>query len=238
MIAFSTAARPFFDAFTAPLPSVTQTNPAAQMRLEAIAFTHALVALAAKLVAVDGLPNRAEYQAFATLFAEADRVDAPRLRSLFMKHLDDHSSATQYAIQLAGMTQGDATLHEELLQKLLHIATADGALHAEELTLLGTVADIFGISRERFRALLAQPQGQSSPHDVLGISLNASAEEAHAQYRAQVQMIHPDRHQAAGAAPEVVAKLNQQLAALNVAYDAIKRQHAKRTASSWTWRKK
>lgn len=206
-------------------------NPAAELRLEATAFVHALVALSAKLAVVDGLANAAEYQAFCTLVAEAEaQHELPRLRSLFMKFLSDTSGALQYARQLAAITPGDQKLHEDLLRKLVAIAAADAPLNASEMRLLQAISDIFGMGHEQLAALIAQHRATvPSPHEVLGLSATATAEEARERYRAKVQLLHPDRHQAAGASPEEVAMASSRLAALNAAYDTIKHHQESET---------
>jgi DnaJ like chaperone protein len=226
MTALSAFATDIFGAgFFRAAPSVVNHNAA-----ESMAFTHALVSLTAKVAAVDGAPNMAEFKAFSALFADADRVSAPRLRSLFMKMVGDASSAAQFARQLVAMTPGDRHLHVELLEKLLAIATADAPLNDAETDLLQSIAAIFGVTGSVFNALVAGvPQRQSS-YAVLGITANASADEVRERYLAQVQRLHPDRFQAAGASSDTVAQLSHQLAAVNAAYDDIKRQQANKAA--------
>ena len=227
----------------ADVSSVTTRRPAIQSPAESMAFTHALVALVAKLVVVDGAPNKAEFQAFSALFADADRLDAPRLRSLFMNLVGDGASALQFARQLMAMTPGEQTLHEELLQKLMMIASSDAALNDAEIDLLRSVGTIFGITGAAFDSLLnlhRVPQ-QQSPYAVLGLSQNATTDEVRERYLARVQLLHPDRHQAAGAGSDAVAQLSGQLAAVNAAYDEIKRIQLKKPSAqaqvkSW-WRR-
>ncbi len=209
---------------------------AAQARMESMSFTHALVALAAKLASVDGTPNKAEFAAFHTLFVESDQADAAQVRSLFVKRVTDNSTALQYARQIASMTAGQPALHRELFQRLLHIATADAALNAAELELLRAVADIFGIARERFREMIAKtlvPAG-ASPYDVLGVSSRVSDQELRDHYMARVQMLHPDRYHAAGASAETIAVLSDQLAAVNAAYRAAQQLRAKKSPRTTT----
>jgi DnaJ like chaperone protein len=204
---------------------VTKQAPLAH---ESAAFTHALVALAAKLAVVDGQVTKAEYYAFQALFL-GGASQADRLRSQFVKHLEDRSTALQFARQILSMTQGNAALHRDLLQRLLSIATADAALNAAEMEMLRAIADVFGVSREEFKSMVAMHMVPAkSPYAVLGVTSSITDEELRARYMAQVQKMHPDRYLAAGASPETVSLLSDQLAALNAAYQQIRASRAKK----------
>ncbi len=221
----SVAALPFFKGNVQQNQMVAAR--AATPAHESLAFTNALVALSAKLAAVDGTPNKAEYQAFEALFG--GQQDAGYMRSLFVKYQSDRSSALQFARQVASMTAGDGALHQELLQRLVRIATADAALNAGEMEYLRAVADALGIERETFRSILGGHMvAATSPYAVLGISSAANDNEIRARYMAQVQKLHPDRYLAAGASAETVALLSEQLAALNAAYHDIRAKRAKK----------
>lgn len=205
-------------------------------RVESAAFTHALVALAAKLAAVDGSPNKAEYAAFYALFVEGEGPDAAQARSTFIRMVNDDSSALQYARQIAAMTQGQTALHRDLIDRLVKIATADAALNAAEIELLRAISDCFTIARDDLRGRLNQTMTEpsASPYSVLGISPKASDAELREHYLARVQKLHPDRYHAAGASADTIAMLSDQLAAVNAAYRAVQQLRAKKFASPLT----
>lgn len=229
-----TAFFPAFSSLSKGLVSVqpeaaNAPRPASTARAADTAFAHALVALAAKLAAVDGAVNQAELSAFTRLFAGEHVEDSGRLQSLFVKRIADDSSALQYARQVLNASYGQAGLHLELVQRLITLATADAKLNAAECELLRAIAAIFQIEGEQFRSLLARhvlPEG--SPYEVLGIRSNATDDELRAHYKVQVQKLHPDRYQAAGATPATIAMLSDQLASINAAYDVVTRQRAKK----------
>lgn len=199
-------------------------------RAEDAAFSHALVALAAKLAVVDGAPNSAEYAAFTRLFV-GDDVDAGKLKSLFMKHVSDGSSAVQYARQVLNATYGQAGLHFELVERLLRLAVADGPLNAAECEWLRAVAAIFQIEGEHFRNLVARhTMLGGSPYEVLGIASSVSDDELRSHYMSLVQKLHPDRYLAAGATEATIAMLSDRLALVNAAYHDICAKRAKRTS--------
>lgn len=230
MATFATATQRFGSGMNAGSPSVAIVASHAQ--LEAVAFNHALVALAAKLAAVDGVPNKAEYAAFHALFDEGDDTHIAKNRSMFMQRVTDNSSALQYARQLAVMSNGNISLHTELMQRLVRIATADSAMNAAELELLRAIATIFGMDREAFRSLMAKAMVRSaaSPYEVLGISARVSDAELREHYMSMVHKLHPDRYHAAGASAETIAVLSDQLAAVNAAYKAVQTLRAKKSS--------
>lgn len=228
MASFANIMSPFA---AAPAPAMLFQQPT---RLASASLTHALVALAAKLVAVDGAPSKAEYAAFHALFIEDGAADALQRRSLFIKHVTDASTPLQYARQIKDVTLGNSALHLDILTRLVQIANADAAINAAELELLRAVADMFGVAPEAFRTLVGRtmaPAG-ASPYATLGVSASATDVELRSAYMALVQKFHPDRYHAAGASAQTIAMLSDQLAAVNAAYKAATTARAKKSAST------
>lgn len=226
----------------ATLPQVVSQPVEAgrETQVEAATFNHAVIALAAKLAAVDGTPNTAEYGAFHALFVANSSMDSAQARSLFVQRAGDSSSAQQYARALAVMTSGDHALHGDLLKRLLQVATADGMVNAAELDLLRMVAESLGLPEAKIRAAITRSlSSAASPYEVLGVSAKVTDKELRAHYMARVSQLHPDK--AAGASKETIAMLSDQLAALNAAYQAIQVLRTKNTAAptkSWFGRQK
>lgn len=216
-----TALRSFFQhslpqAFFGAVEATAKNAPSP---LESLEFSHAFVALVAKLSVVDGAPNTLEFFAFDRLVAQLPRADASRLRSLFLKRLNDDSSAAQYARRIASLTGADHALHEDIFRQLLGVARADGPLHASELALLSEIADFLAIPEAAASALAAESPVTLSPHAVLGVPRDASLKEVRAAYLRQVRQLHPDRH---AGAPDAAA-YSHHLARVNAAYDEIQR---------------
>lgn len=213
-------------------PSVVGAGRVQDYRLESVAFMHALVALAAKLVTIDGAANKAEYEMFHALFVENATVDTAQARSWFVQRGSDTSPALQYARQVAAMTPGETALHTDLMQRLVRVAMADAPLNAAELELLRMVAEVFGFAGEAFRGFITPQgsQGAVSPYALLGVSARASDKELRDRYMARVQSLHPDRYHGAGASAETLALLSDQLAALNAAYRSVQQARTKKTS--------
>lgn len=232
MTSFNAFAEEYFAA-PAARPAVRRAAASVPV-VDAFAFTHALIALSAKLSAVDGAPTKAEYLAFTSLFLNPGDMNDAQVRSLFVKHVSERSSALQYARQLVELTAQQVDLRHEIFARLVRVATADGMLNAAEMELLHAVGGALKLPAEFVRATLENcftASGQS-PYDVLGISAKADDAAVRAAYMAQVHQLHPDRFQAAGASAQTVAMLSQQLAAVNAAYENVCRARAKKFAFS------
>ncbi len=195
-----------------------------QPLLQDVEFTHALVALAAKLVNADGKPSTAEYMAFRSLFPLSEGGHA-KLRSLFVKSMNDSAPALQYARLIVTLYPGADALYREVLDRLLKVATADAALNAAEHELLRAVAQLFDVPMEEWRQMVAgyiRP-AHANAYAILGATKRMSDAELRNRYMAQVRLLHPDRYQAAGASEDTIAMLSDKLAAINAAYESIMR---------------
>lgn len=218
----------FFEAKQPVHAEVTRAIPQ-----HAALFQHALAALSAKLAVIDGPINKSEYHAFEALFIDA-RSDADKMRRHFVTHLDDRAPALQFARQIMQLTGTDAALRQRVLSRLFSVAASDALLNAAELEFLRAVADAFGLARDEFRSMAGRHLvPTTSPYDVLGVPANISDDMLRARYMAKVQMLHPDRYLAAGASAETVALLSDQLAAVNAAYQQVRAERAKKTASKF-----
>lgn len=190
-----------------------------------VAFTYAVIALAAKLSAVDGEATRAEYLAFRALFP-TDVAEDHKIRTLFAKAMHDGSPVEQYARQIAKLYPYRRALHTEVLDRLLKVASSDVELNTKELELLAKTAKIFGFTRAEWHELVRKftvPQ-MSDPYQVLGISRQASLNEVKREYMRLVRAYHPDRHQAQKASADVVEIMSAKLAAVNAAYELVSRE--------------
>jgi len=130
-----------------------------------------------------------------------------------------------YADQIAALLEGDKKLRQDVLEGLLHVATADGVLHPKEDEFLADVARRFGFSPSEFRFFRARfVKDNGNPYDVLRLGPDATSSEIKAQYRKLVVDNHPDKMMGRGVPAEFVAIATRKLAALNAAYDTIAKE--------------
>jgi DnaJ like chaperone protein len=189
-----------------------------------IAFTIAIIALAAKMAKADGTVTHDEVDAFRRIFRVPPQEEA-NVRRIFNFARQDTAGYETYARQIAHLFRGRPAILEDVLDGLFEIASADGVLHPGELSFLERVADIFGFTPDAFariRAAHFAPE-RADPYAVLGVAREASDEEIKRTYRLLVRENHPDSLIARGVPEEFIALANEKLAAINGAYETIRR---------------
>ena len=192
-----------------------------------IAFTIAIIALAAKMAKADGTVTNDEVDAFRRIFRVPAQEEA-NVRRLFNFARQDTAGYETYARQIANLFRGRPAILEDVLDGLFEIATADGVLHPGELSFLARVADIFGFTPDAFARICAAhfDPDQADPYVVLGVAREAPDEEIKRTYRLLVRENHPDSLIARGVPKEFIALANEKLAAINGAYEAIRKTRA------------
>jgi DnaJ like chaperone protein len=200
-----------------------QDRPAATQH---IAFTIGVIALAAKMAKVDGVVTRREIDAFRSFFhVPAEELD--NVGRFFDLAKRDSSGFEAYARQVAGLFPRNPEVLEEVLAGLFLIANAEeDKVDEDELTYLRAVSAIFGLGEASFRrvAAAAGVELHDDPYAILDVMPDASDEDIRRAHRRLVRAHHPDRLIAHGLPPEAVALANRKLAAINAAYDRIRKQ--------------
>jgi DnaJ like chaperone protein len=188
---------------------------------ETVAFSAAVIALAAKMAKADGVAVHVECQTFERFFEPAPH-EVARIRSLYELASQDTAGFEVYAESIARMLRNEPELKVSVLECLLMIACADGILHPAEEAFLRTVGKAFGISCDEFKRIRAPfVRDLNDPYDVLGLKPTASHQEIRARYIELVQRFHPDRLTARGAQAALIKAATVKLAAINAAYEAI-----------------
>lgn len=189
-----------------------------------VAFTIGVIALAAKMAKADGHVVDAEVRAFREMY-DVDPGEEENVRRFFDQARRTAAGFEAYAQQIAGLFRPGSPVLEELMGGLLHIAHADGVLHEAERTYIARVAEIFGfdaIAYARIRASHVRDEA-CAPCRVLGVPEDADEATAKAAYRRLARENHPDRLIAEGMPAEFVALANEKMAAINEAYEAMRR---------------
>jgi DnaJ like chaperone protein len=199
-------------------------GPGPQDPERSVAFTVGVIALGAKMAKADGVVTEGEIAAFREVF----RVDADEIANVarvFNLAKKDVAGYETYAHQLAKLFGDQPEVLEDVMDGLFHIAKAEGAVTDSELAYLKSVADIFGLS-QRFRCIKARhiEAAEDDPYVILDIEPCASDEEVRRYFRRLVKENHPDRHVAAGLPPEMVTIATERLAAINAAWEAVRRE--------------
>jgi DnaJ like chaperone protein len=189
--------------------------------MESPAHRHAITALAARIVTVDGNASPSEITAFGALFP-SHGSDAIVARSLLHAQMQDTSPAMQYARQLR-VLGNDVSQRVHLLEQFVQLAHCDAPINVSELELLRSIAQMWGVDAAAFRALISRvlKSKSSSPYEVLGVSRRASDATIRYRYLEQVRCLHPDRVISSGMSQETEAIMNERMADINAAHDAI-----------------
>lgn len=217
------------------IPGGARQRPGGGARLGAgeaakqMAFTVAVIVLAAKMAKADGVVTRAEINAFKEAF-HIPPEEMKNVGRIFDQARRDAGGFEPYARQVALLFRREPAVLEELLAGLFHIAKADGGVSPAELAYLEKVAAIFGLNAvafERVRAMFMGP-AEPDPYEILGVDRNASNEEIKRTYRRLIRENHPDALVAKGMPQEFVDLANQRMAAINGAYDRVEKQRGLR----------
>lgn len=192
-----------------------------------VGFAIATIALGAKIAKADGLVTRNEVAAFREVFLipEGEERNAARVYDLARQ---DMAGFEDYALQVRRMFGDGAPQLADLLEGLFHVAVADGDYHPEENEFLLRVADIFELAPRDFLRIRAEfvPEAERHPLDVLGLSHDATLEEARRAWKAIVRDCHPDRLVARGLPEEAIRMAEKRLVAVNQAWERLQGEMA------------
>jgi len=205
--------------------SVFATDPELRRR---VAFSVAMIALSAKMAKADGVVTQDEIRAFHEIFTvpPGEIRNVARLYNLAQQDVAGFEAYAEQVAKLCGSGRPDCAMLEDILDGLFHIAKADGVLHERESGFLNRIAEIFAISDEHYRSILARhlDLGEADPYVVLGIKRGTPFEDVRKAYRQLVIGNHPDRLIGRGMPEEFVAIATRRLAAINDAFERIERE--------------
>lgn len=215
-------------ASTEGLGAIFDRLRAAPIPERSVGFTIAIIALGAKLAKADGAVTRDEVTAFRNVFVipPAEEANAARVYNLARNDIagfDAYARKIAYLFQRDGKDEENGNLLIDILEGLFQIAVADGDYHPREDAFLAEVARIFGLEDGIFRRVRARfvDGAARDPYEVLGLSKNASLEDAKSAWRAAVKDSHPDLMIARGVPPEAVQLAAKRLMAINTAWEEI-----------------
>jgi DnaJ like chaperone protein len=191
---------------------------------KSVAFTIGVIALSAKMAKADGVVSEREVDAFKRVF-QFSAEEAANVARVFDLAKQDTAGYEAYADQIAALLGDDRRLLQHVLEGLLFVAAADGALHPKEDQFLKAVAQRFGFAENEYRYFRARfVRDRDNPYDVLKLPPSASNTEIRAQYRKLVTDNHPDKLIGRGVPAEFVDLATRKLAAINAAYDSIAKE--------------
>lgn len=194
----------------------------------------ALAAMLSKMAKADGRVSEDEVRYCEGLFDRLGLRGEKREYCIrvFRKAKDDPHSIHEYAASFAN-AQPSERVREVVYGILWDLACADGEVSAEEQYMLRTVVAQLHIDPslydwERSRRGLADDSGvdpqEENPYSVIGCPRTASDDEVRRAYREKAKQLHPDTLRAQGLSDELLSRANDQMARINAAWAAIRRE--------------
>lgn len=203
-------------------------GPDRQPAQSRVAFTIAVITLAAKMSKADGVSSDIEAEVFDRVYVVPDDERA-NVKRLFQLASQDIAGFESYARQIAKHLEDEPAVRMSVIECLFHIACADGVLHPKENDFLAEVARLLGFTATEYqsirRAFVRDPDG---PYEILGLASDASDDELKARYRELVKLHHPDTLISKGVPPEFMIAAEKRLAAVTTAFDAILKERGRR----------
>jgi DnaJ like chaperone protein len=192
-----------------------------------VAFTAAVIGLAAKMARADGFAVQVEMEAAQRVFRPPSGEEG-NFRRAFILAQQTVLGFESYARQIAKRYRQRPCLLEDVLDGLFHIAAADGSVSDEEVSYLAEVARLFGFTEMEFRRIKALNLGAEAgdPYAVLGLLPGATMDEVREAWRRLAADNHPDTMLSRGAPQEFVDIAREKTAAINAAYAQIRAELA------------
>ncbi|WP_112828010.1 J domain-containing protein [Rhizobium cremeum] len=191
-----------------------------------VSFSVAIIALSAKMAKADGIVSEAEVAAFRKIFdfPPEEARNVARLYNLARQDVAGYEAYAQKLANLCRTCDQQCPVLEDIVDALFHIAKADGMLHEKELAFLSRIAEIFGVSEDRFATITERHVHlDGDPYGVLGVHPSDDFATIRKRYRALAAEHHPDRLYARGVPAEFHAVAHHRMAKLNAAYSAIEK---------------
>jgi DnaJ like chaperone protein len=191
-------------------------------------FFVATFSMLGKLARVDG---RVTPEESATLeaFMSRDLRLSPESRRVAIDIFQTAKASPEpfeaYAGQFAKAFRHQPQILEFMLDLLLRLAAADGAVNPAEERMIRAAAGFFGMDAETYRRLAERFGGSGpDPYAVLGCTPSDSNEAIKKRYRQLVKEFHPDRIASKGLPEEFTHFAGEKFREIQQAYEAVEKQ--------------
>ncbi|WP_426958782.1 TerB family tellurite resistance protein [Muricoccus radiodurans] len=221
-------------ALNGAIPGVDGARIAALLGSKESLFAVSVVVLSAKLSKVDGPVKRAEIDAFKRLF-RIPPENMKEVADLFDRARENAEGHETFSERLGQAFADNKAMLEDVLAALFRIAESDGPLNRAEYAFLTTTHARFGLEPEALaRAREGRPapgagpriehQEGPDPYAVLGLGREATDAEVRETWRRLMRENHPDSLASRGVPAEFIRRATDKVAAINAAWDRIKRE--------------
>jgi DnaJ like chaperone protein len=188
-------------------------------------FALSIIILSAKISKADGHVSKDEIFAFKEKF-KIPNEEMSDVGRIFNEAKKSTEGFEQIANQVGLLFNDNKILLEELLNNLFYIAESDGNTSVKEIEILKSISNSFGLSETDFQRILHSRLNNrdSDPYKVLGVSRDNNDSFIRKKWIQLNKEHHPDNLIAKGLPQEFIDQANNELSAINIAYDKIKNQ--------------
>lgn len=193
-----------------------------------LAFFVGTFSMLAKLVKSDGRVSNDEIAViddFAVNDLGLNATDREVAFNIFRAALNSPARFEDFAVQFYGHFQHQPQMIEMMVDILLRVSVADGALHVVEETLILSAVRIFNLSTVRYDQLKSKyASTMDQVYDVLGCKRSDTDDEIKRRYRHLVHTYHPDKIASKGLPDEFTQLAEDKFREIQSAYETIKKQ--------------
>ena len=191
-------------------------------------FFVATFSMLAKVAKADGRISPAEVQAVEDFMAhELNLTPESRIfaTEVFRTAINSPMTFEDFAGQFYDQFHNQPRLLDLMIDVLLRLSVADGALTEKEEKLISSAARIFHFSEQKYHELKSRYAPDSEKYyAILGTSSRASDDEIKRQYRKLVKEYHPDTIASKGLPEEFNKFASEKFREIQNAYDAVRQE--------------
>lgn len=185
-------------------------------------YAMSMLVLIAAVMKADGktLKSELDYvkQFFVRNFGEESALEAIQmLRDILKRDIPLYDVCQQIRANM------DYSSRVQMLHMLFGVSGADGEFHAEEVRVIGQIAEGLGVRHSDYESVKSMfIKNTDSAYTILGIERSATDDEVKKAYRKQAKEHHPDKVSHLGEDFQKAAK--DKFQQVNEAYEAIKKE--------------
>ena len=188
-------------------------------------FVLSIIILSAKIAKADGKVTKDEIYAFKEKFKISEN-DMSEVGKIFNEAKKTKEGYKEIADQIGLLFLDNRILLEELLNNLFYIAESDGETSLDEIKILKSISNSFGLNENDFQRIFHARLNNkdSDPYKVLSVNRDDNDLTIRKKWIKLTKEHHPDNLIAKGLPKEFIDQANNELSSINLAYDKIKKQ--------------
>jgi len=193
-----------------------------------LVFFTAAFSMLAKICKVDGQITDKEINAvnlFMKQDLQLDLNSQQTAQNIFRQAVNSNESFDAFAMQFYSIFRTQPNIIELMIDVLLRVSSADGAISNDEEKMLLSATRIFNYSNSDYERLKSKYVKTTNKfYAILKCDENSSNEEIKKQYRKLVNEYHPDKIESKGLPEEFIKFANDKFKEIQEAYDTVKQE--------------